>query len=414
MAAKPRIHKCKTCKAPLQKDWDYCPKCGGKIREENIEIKIDKIKYLVERQKCGDIIYDNFKSVTEVSKYHAKKQEIIRKKTGDFVNINFGLLRIISLLCQKPDYINEFFKVGKLIGYFATINGLKVMGKTEYLGQYYKSDSFWNFVNDSKFQAAHMKEWYLMKEGVLEFVSADRDENIIRYNFKEGPMSILKFNKSLCFFEVATECGVAEALSNIYWTGRETKCQCKGDEHCEFEIIIEKQYREPNLEEFSKNELENLLNQCIDNIILKDKIVRRLTNNVHLMDDQVINYLLMSPSIGHHILSKFSGNFVGQKIMQKMQIIEQEKVIEFLTDLFENMKVGLLSIESRTTNKIELRMDESAYSSGVKNINMKLDIFIAGMIEGVLKQATNQPWQVEETKCIANGDTFCEFICKVI
>jgi predicted hydrocarbon binding protein len=58
-------------------------------------------------------------------------------------------------------------------------------------------------------------------------------------------------------------------------------------------------------------------------------------------------------------------------------------------------------------------MYESVYSSSVQNIHLKLDAYIAGIIEGTLKKATNQKWQVDETKCIANGDDYCEFNCKL-
>ncbi|MFH1054769.1 MAG: 4-vinyl reductase, partial [Candidatus Altiarchaeota archaeon] len=292
-----KTKNCRICKTELLKNWNYCPKCGGKTKEEKFEIKVDKIKYLVERQEGGDIVYKNFKSITEVSKYHANKQETIREKLGDFIGLNFGGLRIFSLLYHKPEYINEFFKVGKLLGYFATINGLKVIGKTEYLGQHYKSDAFWSFISNPKIQEMHMREWHLMKEGLLEFISADKFREMIRYHIKESPMSAFKLNKPLCFFELATECGFAEALSNVYWSGKETMCECVGDEYCEFEIILEKEYSEPNLKKFNKNELENLINQCVENIESKNRIQRKeRRDTIHLMDDQVINYLLISPS----------------------------------------------------------------------------------------------------------------------
>jgi predicted hydrocarbon binding protein len=53
------------------------------------------------------------------------------------------------------------------------------------------------------------------------------------------------------------------------------------------------------------------------------------------------------------------------------------------------------------------------YSSGVENIQKKLDTFIAGIIEGTIKQATGEKWTVEETKCLANGDKYCEFKCEL-
>lgn len=57
-------------------------------------------------------------------------------------------------------------------------------------------------------------------------------------------------------------------------------------------------------------------------------------------------------------------------------------------------------------------MDESVYASGVSNIGMKLDVFLAGIIEGALNQASGEKWRVDETKCLANGDDCCEFSCK--
>jgi predicted hydrocarbon binding protein len=77
------------------------------------------------------------------------------------------------------------------------------------------------------------------------------------------------------------------------------------------------------------------------------------------------------------------------------------------------MKVGLLKVESKTDDELRLCMDESVYSSGVKNIHMKLDTFIAGIIEGTLKKTTNQKWECTETKCLADGDKWCEFRCRV-
>jgi len=41
-----------------------------------------------------------------------------------------------------------------------------------------------------------------------------------------------------------------------------------------------------------------------------------------------------------------------------------------------------------------------------------LDVFLAGIIEGMLEQATREKWQVDEVKCLANGDDFCEFACR--
>ena len=131
------------------------------------------------------------------------------------------------------------------------------------------------------------------------------------------------------------------------------------------------------------------------------------------MDDQFINYLLISPSVGHNILSKQAGISAGKMIIEKKEITNQDNTLDYLIGLFDFLKVGLLRVESKTTDRVVLHMDESVYSSGVKNINMKLDTFIVGIIEGALIQSTNHNYQVEETKCLANGDSCCEFTGKI-
>jgi len=34
--------------------------------------------------------------------------------------------------------------------------------------------------------------------------------------------------------------------------------------------------------------------------------------------------------------------------------------------------------------------------------------------EKMLKQATDEKWQVDEVKCLANGDDYCEFSCRKV
>jgi len=58
-------------------------------------------------------------------------------------------------------------------------------------------------------------------------------------------------------------------------------------------------------------------------------------------------------------------------------------------------------------------MDESVFASGVDNIKTSLCTFPAGIVEGFLNEATDDSWNVIETKCVASGDSKCEFQCRV-
>jgi len=53
---------------------------------------------------------------------------------------------------------------------------------------------------------------------------------------------------------------------------------------------------------------------------------------------------------------------------------------------------------------IGVKIEESVYSSGVT--------FIAGILEGAPHRSSREDWMVKETKCIANGDEYCEFECR--
>ena len=166
---------------------------------------------------------------------------------------------------------------------------------------------------------------------------------------------------------------------------------------------------------FSKNEADKILNSLIEDVINQRGTYRKdLGDFYHIGVNQYMNYFLMALSEGHAILSKHSGFLCGERIAEKANLSDQESALDYACDLFLYLKAGILHEPEVEGNHIIMRMDESVFASGVSNINMKLDVFLTGIIEGMLNKATDEKWQVEETKCIANGDDYCEFRCRQV
>ena len=103
----------------------------------------------------------------------------------------------------------------------------------------------------------------------------------------------------------------------------------------------------------------------------------------------------------------------GEKLAKCAGIGSVDEAITFARGIFKQEKAGILHKPKEKGENIILSMDESVYASGVNNIHMKLCMFLAGIIEGILRQSTSGNWVVDETKCKANGDEQCEFTCRV-
>ena len=410
-------HTCKICNKKTEKNWNYCPECGtrlisGSSKLDSSKVRLEKIKYHWERQHGGEVVYENFESVTEVGYSPIMKK--IRPKLGDFVDINFLNLRLFSFLYYKPDYVNELMKAYKSYGYYAAYFTTKDSRTERHIGANIDDERLW-----SEFFNKNICKYYWgvvenTKTALVQEIRFNYKKKRLEVKIKESAASVLRLNKPLCFLEIASFCGPMEVFTNSYWVGKELGCSCMGDKECTVHIYPSKTEDFDDIPKFTSEDFKSLIDQSIDNITQKDNQKReKLGNFIYLFDDQLLNYYLVSLSLGHSILSKHSGCFVGEQITKKNNIANKEKVLEYLVNLFKNARVCLLGIKSNKDASITLNMTESVYSSGVKNIDIRLDIFIAGVIEGALKQATDQRWSVEETKCVAKGNEYCEFTCRV-
>ncbi|MFB6089376.1 MAG: V4R domain-containing protein, partial [Candidatus Aenigmatarchaeota archaeon] len=154
--------------------------------------------------------------------------------------------------------------------------------------------------------------------------------------------------------------------------------------------------------------------EIVGNLVDRSRIRSdEIDDFLYMVVDQVMNYYLVSLSPGHKIVSKYSGRISGERIAKQAKIQGLKNALDYLTDLFLYLKAGIINWEEGS-DRIVIKMQESVYASGVKNINMELCIFLAGIMEGILNVSTGEKWDVNERKCIATGFPECEFHAKTL
>lgn len=402
--------KCKTCKIKLNKTWDYCPKCGRKLRDKSV-FPVAKTSYMWEKEEGGAFVYKNFRAIKESGVIPLRETRAIRPTLGDLCHINFCNLRKFSFLSYNPHLIYELYEACKLMGYYDAENFVRKSGLEKLRQSLIRTDYFWSIYENKKFVVTSKSLFKKFGVGILEW-SIDKQNGRVSYIIKESISTPVKSSHPCCSDQIGDFIGALETLSYRFWSGTESKCTAKGDDYCQFDMYITETEEKPHIDLLDKAEVERILDEIIHSLN-KDVVYRKTIGDyAHISGDQCINYVLTS-NRGHEMLAKWSGGIVGRKIAQRYELKGEDESLEYLRNIFLRLKVGILDRPQKMTDAIKIKMHESVYSSGVNNVNKKLDIFIAGIIEGALKQATDKKWQVEEAICMASGGEYCEFIAKV-
>jgi predicted hydrocarbon binding protein len=406
--------KCPACDKDVQDGWKYCPACGMELGTdlETIEYDIDKLKYLWERNEKGKFVYSNFQTVKDMGVLPYKEVKGIREELSDFAHIYLLNMHEFSFLFLSPNFLPDFYKVGKLLGYYTADISLKTTKLDIVLNTLRRTGLFWKGFEDTRIQEVYENGWEKLRAGCTKVAEIDKKNKRVRYTLIENFSSLTTSSKPSCFMEPAIIAGHAEALFSSLWDGVETKCKCTGADHCEVEVYLHEQEIQPPVQVFSKKELDSIVNQFIEKIVNRTKTNRtKLGDYAHISASQVINYFLVSLSPGHAVISKYAGRICGERIAEKAQLQGQDAALTYLEDMFLYLKAGILHSE-KAGDRVIIRMKESVYASGVSNIHQNLCIFLAGIIEGALNKATGQKWDVSEMKCLASGFPECEFWCK--
>ncbi|MFH1788187.1 MAG: V4R domain-containing protein [Candidatus Altiarchaeota archaeon] len=403
---------CPTCTHKLQEKWSYCPICGSQVSEEIKEFLTDKATYLSLRDVNIPVIQEKFESIKNIIILPFFKEKKIRSVLGDKAHVNLFQAQIISTACVSPRLTEWTFMIAKLAGYYMVYTPTRSRGVKQALDLIKSGEESWKIPANAKIVSLLKTAW--MKNGLGEIIKVDAaPDGTVTYKVKDVCCSIEAVGSKYCSL-VAVLCGQAEALTDSLWCGELAGCQHLGRECCTVKIKPgDEKFINQNLEE---TELSDILDSIVESIVAeKPRYPRQsLGDDFHFSMHQVLNCLLVTPSPGHYVLAKHAGVLTGKRLAEKAGINGRDEALNYLKDVFTHLKAGILSPPETREEKTIIKMNESAYSSGVSDMHSKLDAFPAGIIEGALNQATDDKWRVEETKCQANGDETCEFQAKKI
>ncbi|RLI89142.1 MAG: hypothetical protein DRO62_02255 [Candidatus Altiarchaeales archaeon] len=409
--------KCSNCGQGIQKTWSFCPNCGIRLNlRENIEAHPPRgAEYLEERQEYYDLVFKNFKILRSMGDILYGEAEPVRPRLNDFGHINILNLRKFSLSCLSPEHGYTLYKIGKIIGHYLVNAGIRNDPKIgRLIDKLNKPEKPWNIFENKTLQKKCEEFWIKLGIGFIKLDDINREEGKLKYIVKECSSPRIHSTRPPCFMEMGILSGMAEALFGRFWDGIEHRCKSHGDPYSEIEIYLHDRKEEPVMELLTKDESNSILNEVVGLMVDRSEIRSdRIGDFFYIAIDQAMNYLLVALSPGHAILSKHCGKICGERISREAKLRGINDAFNYLRDLFLYSGVGIIRIEERI-GRIIIKMDESIYASGVENIHMNLCISLAGFIEGALNEATDQKWEVTETKCIANGHPNCEFQCKLI
>jgi len=374
---------CPACDYEIKdNDFVFCPMCGGKLEDgEPSLVTSERLQYLWERWEKGRFLDSNFLAFKNIGRFPYIPVKVIRDKLGDFAHMNILNLQIYSFLYCNPKHSVEFYRIGKLLGFHSGATALKAGKVDNLVNLINKTGLSWKVFENEKVRDVYVGGWNRVKGGKSRWVNISKDKGLVRIVMDESPSSAFHSTKPACMWLAGVQCGHMGVLFDGIWEGVETKCVSAGDPRCEFELKLCKEEETIDVPQLSKKELDEIVESLTRDVVERDKTYRKeLGDFYHFGVNQYMNYFLMALSEGHAILSKHSGVVCGERIVEKAGISGQDETFSYACDLFEYLKAGILQDPRTEGDKILLLMEESVYSSGVSNIHMKLNVFLAGII----------------------------------
>jgi predicted hydrocarbon binding protein len=162
--------------------------------------------------------------------------------------------------------------------------------------------------------------------------------------------------------------------------------------------------------------------------------IRKGPDTVHMIPIQelYIGSLTLSPGYATILynLGKMSGEYTTRKSISFLKlgpvirgiirltgpygVLKRESLTRNIINSWENMGYGHIRIKKVDARKKEVTfvIEESVFAAGMKNVGEKICFNQAGLLAGIMKGISGKEFYSIETKCIANGDKYCEFLVR--
>jgi predicted hydrocarbon binding protein len=323
-----------------------------------------------------------------------RREAILRKELGDHVSILVLRDILYSILMLSPKrYIPFIYSWGKFVGTHSARQAMDVLN-IAFIARMIGKIRPMKILSIDIYRDALSKSWVSVKSSIPIITYVDEGAEVFRIKTTEcdEAWGLPKIGKKVCYFEGAIMAGSTEEMMKKTVNCVETKCVAHGDDFCEFLFRVNSEF--PKLEIIDKKYFLKIKKSVLEQFFNKKTLRKGLGDFNHIASLQVTYLGLWLSSTGSHTLLYWVGKNTGKEIRKKLK-----GNVNNFSKFFKRMRIGIL--EKKNKGFI---VKESAFSTGAKNIEKKICSYTAGLLAGFIGK------NVVETKCIANGNEYCEFV----
>jgi len=346
----------------------------------------------------------------------------MRKEVGDFVNLFWPNLAIWGGMLWDPKRFPKMkYELDKTDGTMSREMWQFFPWHMRLLLKFMPKD--FSKVNNMRKMVNAFVPWHKQeRSGIIEYLDdvSKTDEHYFRvyesyacWGFENVGAAMASFYSGAVF---AGSCKAFESLRGFErdWNAVETKCIAMGDPYCEFKLVPGEIAELKDTLEKDSTTVEKIRDQLMDRLmgfLLHGKpLVERpeLGSSMHL---HAVGHAMGLPQLAderYRMALRMGGTKAGKEVGQRLmdEGIKEDEAVKRILILLDHCKVGKVTADETIAIK------DNCESILTKFLTMKFEepscYFTTGFLNGFFSAIKNQ--HVKETKCIAMGDPYCEWV----
>jgi len=268
------------------------------------------------------------------------------------------------------------------------------------------------------FDAAFKHSYTQWRIATIEYLGgiSKTDEHYFRLHEGYECWGFENVGTSLGIMKTAMMSGTFKGMENLLggaerdWNAIETKCIGLGDPYCEWKVVPgEIDELRDSLEKDSDvidKVQERLMNHILGFLLQGKPLMERpiCGSDVHIHE---VQHVTATPTVDERLQMVFrmggakAGKEVGEHLMEAG--VMEDEAIRRVIDFMNYCKVGKVTLDET------IRIKENCETFGLETGQLSC-FFTTGFLNGLFSAVKNQ--HVREIKCIAAGDSYCEWEIK--
>lgn len=131
----------------------------------------------------------------------------------------------------------------------------------------------------------------------------------------------------------------------------------------------------------------------------------------HEMRREIDKALGTGASVVCYLAGKGAGRSLANLMQQRAKTNTLEEIYKRIAEIYEKCGWGILQpvLFRQRTGEFLLRIYNNAFARGLQSRSSAC-YYVKGLLEGIIEELAGRHAKSEETKCMAKGDAYCEFI----